>query len=408
MVLATFGAMSISGRLAVVLSDFARTLLSDVPVQQLLDDLVHHAVDLLPIDAAGVTLICPAGHPRRVAGSNEAALAYEQLQTDLDEGPCQAAFFSEDPILVPDLSVETRFPRFAARAQQVGLGSAFAFPLRSADRRVGALDLYCVSSGELSEADLAVAQTLADVVTAHLLNAEGRTARSDFVASVSHELRTPMTSIAGYVELLKDTSAGTLTAQQQSFIEAIDRNSRRAMDLASDLLYVAALDHAAERPQETFDLVEVVRCAQDALEPVIAGRSLHVDFRTPVAPVLVRGVAADLERAVVNLVGNAIKFTDDDGGWVRCVLEAVPATSDRPARARVVVSDNGLGIPRAEQARLFDRFFRSSTAQHHQIQGTGLGLSIVESIVRQHGGEIVVRSVHHEGSVFTMNLPTTP
>ncbi len=398
--------MSSSHRLSVVLSDFARTLLTDVPVQSLLDDLVRHAVDLLPIDAAGVTLIAPADRPRRVAGSNEAALGYEQMQTDLNEGPCRAAFFSEDPILAPDLSRETRFPRFAERAQEAGLRAAFAFPLRSSDRRVGALDLYRESCGGLSQEDHGVAQTLADVATAYLLNAEGRTARSDFVASVSHDLRTPMTSITGYVELLKDTSAGTLTAQQQVFLDAIERNSRRATNLASDLLFVAALDHGAERPQETVDLVEVVQSARVALGPVIAERALAVDLQVPAVPVLVRGVAEDLERVVVNLIGNAVKFTDKDDGWVRCVLDTLPATAERPARARVEVSDNGMGIPQAEQAHLFNRFFRSSTAHQQQVQGTGLGLHIVESIVRQHGGEIFLDSEHLTGSTFTVALPT--
>ncbi len=404
--------MSPHNRLAAVLSEFARTLLTDVPAQGLLQDLVCHAVDLLPIDAAGVTLISPTDRPRLVAGSDESAVDYEQLQTDLNEGPCRAAFFSEDPILAPDLSLETRFPRFAERAQTAGLRAAFAFPLRSAGRRVGALDLYRSSSGGLSEQDQGIAQTLADVATVYLLNAEARTAHSDFVASISHELRTPMASITGYVELLSDASAGSLTQQQHVFVDAIDRNSRRATNLASDLLYVAALDSGAERHREKVDLVKVAQGARDALEPVIAERSLAVDFDIPTEPLHVHGVAADLERVLVNLVGNAVKFTEDNG-WVRCVLHTLPATPERAARAQVEVSDNGMGIPLAEQANLFNRFFRSTAAQQHQIQGTGLGLNIVESIVRQHDGEISVRSEHLIGSTFTVDLPvensiTTP
>lgn len=396
--------MSPHSQLAAVLSEFARTLLTDVPVQGLLQDLVRHAVDLLPVDAAGVTLISPSDRPRLVAGSDESAIAFEQLQTDLNEGPCRAAFFGEDPILTPDLSQETRFPRFVERAQAAGLRAAFAFPLRSAGRRVGALDLYRSSSGRLSEQDQAVAQTLADVATVYLLNAEARTAHSVFVANISHELRTPMTSITGYVELLADASAGPLRPQQDVFVDAIHRNSRRATNLANDLLHVASLDAVAERHHEVVDLVAVARSARDALEPVIAERSLDVHFDVPTEPLQVYGVAADLERVLVNLIGNAVKFTHEDG-WVRCVLHTLPATPERAARARVEVSDNGLGIPRAEQANLFNRFFRSTAAQQHQIQGAGLGLNIVESIVRQHDGEVSVRSEHLEGSTFTVDLP---
>lgn len=396
--------MSSSTRLAAVLSDFARTLLLDVPVQRLLDDLVLRTVDLLPIDAAGVTLIAPDKGPRQVAGSSEAALVYEQLQTDLDEGPCRAVFSSESPVLAPDLKVETRWPRYAEHAGARGLRAVFAFPMRSADRRLGALDLYCHSSRDLSAEDQATAQTLADVATAYLLNAESRTALSDFVASVSHELRTPITSLNGYIELLQDPSTGPLTSQQRSFVEAIERNSQRATRLADNLLHVAALDSGAERPRETVNLVEVIRCARDALEPTIVARSLAVDFHTPTVPVWVHGIAEDLERVVVNLVGNAMKFTDD-GGWVRLVVDTKPADAHNSARVRVEVSDNGMGIPHDELPHLFTRFFRSHEAKRQQVQGTGLGLNIVESIVRQHGGEITVRSAPAQGSTFIVDLP---
>ena len=101
---------------------------------------------------------------------------------------------------------------------------------------------------------------------------------------------------------------------------------------------------------------------------------------------------------MTNLVGNALKFTAE-GGWVRCTLTTFAGT------ARIEIADNGLGIPKQEQRDLFTRFFRSSTAQAHAIQGTGLGLTIVDSIVRNHGGDISVVSEHLEGSAFTVNLP---
>jgi signal transduction histidine kinase len=113
---------------------------------------------------------------------------------------------------------------------------------------------------------------------------------------------------------------------------------------------------------------------------------------------MVHGNPSDLEAMAVNLVSNAVKFTKD-GGWVNCELRQIAGS------ARVEVSDNGLGIPRAEQRDLFTRFFRSTTAQEHAIQGTGLGLTIVDSIVQAHGGDISVESDHLEGSTFTVNLP---
>lgn len=385
--------------LAVVLSEFARTLVTDFPIQGILDHLVRRIVDILPIDAAGVSLISPTTHPHLIAGSDESAIRYEHLQTTLGEGPCLAAYDTDGPISIPNLAEDDRFPRFVKSALAEGLVAVFTFPLRNDDRCLGALDLYRTTPGALDAQDMATAQTLADVATAYLLNAEARMAKSEFVATVSHELRTPMTSIAGFVELLQDGDEGPLTTGQEGFVDAISRNSERLTALADDLLTVSGLECAGSHHQRlTVDLCTVLVAAQGALEPAIAARRLEVTFEIPSGSVLVRGDAAELEAMVVNLMSNALKFTKD-GGWVNCELREVAGT------ARIEVSDNGLGIPRAEQRDLFTRFFRSTTAQEHAIQGTGLGLTIVDSIVQSHGGDIAVESDHLEGSTFTVTFP---
>ena len=161
-------------RLVAVLSEFAHTLLTDFPIQGILDHLVDRIVGVLPVSAAGVTLITPGAAPRYVAASDAAALRYEQLQTDLREGPCALAYASGDPVSVPDLTVDERFPAFAAAARDAGLAAVFTFPLRHDAGRLGALDLYRETPGPLDDADVAAAQTLADVTAAYLLNAETR------------------------------------------------------------------------------------------------------------------------------------------------------------------------------------------------------------------------------------------
>ncbi len=385
--------------LSVVLSEFAHTLVTDFPIQGILDHLVRRIVDILPIGAAGVSLISPTTHPHLVAGSDESAVRYEHLQTELGEGPCLAAYETDGAIAIPDLTDDDRFPRFAKAALGEGLVAVFTFPLRNDDRCLGALDLYRTTPGVLEADDMETAQTLADVATAYLLNSEARLAKSEFVATVSHELRTPMTSIAGFVELLQDDEEGRLSHDQETFVDAISRNSSRLNALANDLLTVSALEGTAGQHQHvSVDLGAVVAAAHGTLAPAIAARQLDVTFQTPAGPVLVSGDATSLEALVTNLVGNALKFTDD-GGWVRCTLSTDAGT------ARLEVADNGLGIPEPEQRDLFTRFFRSSTAQEHAIQGTGLGLTIVDSIVRSHGGDISVVSEHLRGSAFTVTLP---
>ncbi|MEA2826030.1 MAG: hypothetical protein QOG43_469 [Actinomycetota bacterium] len=161
-------------RLSDVLSEFARTMVTDFPIQSILDQLVKRIVEILPITAAGVTLISPGADPRYVAASNDAALIYERLQTELGEGPCLAAYQMGVAVTVPDLRIDLRFPTFGPRALAAGLVAVFTFPLRKGNDQLGALDLYRDTAGPLDDDAMAAAQTLADVAAAYLLNAQAR------------------------------------------------------------------------------------------------------------------------------------------------------------------------------------------------------------------------------------------
>jgi len=160
--------------LSSVLSEFARTMLTDFPIQRILDHLVERIVDVMPITGAGVTLISPGMTPQYLAASNEDALRFERLQTELGEGPCWTAFESGEPVAVPDLAVDDRYPRFGPAALAAGMAAVFTFPLSHGDGRLGALDLYRDVPGALSAQDTEAAQTLADVAAAYLLNAQAR------------------------------------------------------------------------------------------------------------------------------------------------------------------------------------------------------------------------------------------
>ena len=224
-------------------------------------------------------------------------------------------------------------------------------------------------------------------------------AKNEFVSTVSHELRTPTTSIVGYVEMLRDGSAGDPTPEQVPMLEAIARNGERLIAVAGDLLTLAGLESESgvEWERAPVDLAAIVAHGEEAVRSLLANRALEVEFSVT-DPVTVIGDAGHLDRVLMNLLSNAIKFTPD-GGRVACRLE-------RCGRyAALEVSDTGIGIPAEEQGELFTKFFRSSTAQEKAIQGTGLGLSIISSIVAAHGGDIEVRSASGEGSSFTVTLP---
>lgn len=227
-------------------------------------------------------------------------------------------------------------------------------------------------------------------------------AKDDFVSTVSHELRTPLTSIVGSTELLTDGLAGELTPQQRQMILVIDRNAERLLALANDLLLLAAHGTATAAAQLVpLDLRSVVVSSYATVMPLLAQRRLDVRQEMPDEPVTVHGDSHYLERAVTNLLTNAIKFTPD-GGSIRIRI----GSSEDGTTCYLSVSDTGIGIPADELENVFIRFFRSSNVQPDAIQGTGLGLAIVRSIVESHHGHIDVQSETGSGSTFTITLPT--
>jgi signal transduction histidine kinase len=169
--------------------------------------------------------------------------------------------------------------------------------------------------------------------------------------------------------------------------------------LCDDLLTLSGLDSGATRWERgAVDLASILPGAEDSVRALLGSRGLTLETVAPDERVPVLGDAVQLERALTNLLSNAIKFTES-GGRITVTVAAVDG------EACLSVSDTGIGIPLEEQERLFQRFFRSSTAQERAIQGTGLGLSIVNAIVSAHGGRIDVRSAHLEGTTFVIRLP---
>ncbi|MDN4162895.1 PAS domain S-box protein [Nocardioides abyssi] len=224
-------------------------------------------------------------------------------------------------------------------------------------------------------------------------------AKNEFVSTVSHELRTPVTSIVGYTEMLQDGSLVDPVPDQLPLLDSIARNGQRLIALCNDLLALSGLDAGTTQWQrERVDLGGVLPAVEEAVRPLLGGRRLDVRWEAPPGPVLVTGDRAQLERVLLNLVGNAVKFTED-GGTVTCRLRR------EGTDALLEVVDTGIGIPREEQDGLFQKFFRSTTAQKRAIQGTGLGLSIVAAIVAAHGGRVGVESEHLAGTTFTVCLP---
>lgn len=230
------------------------------------------------------------------------------------------------------------------------------------------------------------------------------------VSVVSHELRTPITSIVGYTEALQEGAFGELTSSQATAVRRVERNSSRLRQLVDDLLMLSQSESGSTLlVHEDVDLNDVVRSARDMVQLQADGRRLETRLDLHARPVVVRGDRRLLERAVLNLWSNAVKFTPD-GGTI-----TVSTVSPGPDRAsvdpcdlhgRVVVADTGIGIPDDEQPQVFSRFYRTAAAGDLAIQGSGLGLSVVETIVAQHDGTIDLRSAPGSGTVVTVSIPT--
>jgi len=221
--------------------------------------------------------------------------------------------------------------------------------------------------------------------------------KDEFVSLVSHELRTPLTSIRGYLELLLE-DGGNLSPEQERFLGVVDRNSERLLHLVGDLLFLAQVDAGKltiEREDVEFE--QVVQDSVETLRPIAEAR--RIELVTSITPVRrLVGDRARLAQVLDNLLSNALKFTPEGGR----VSVALRADGDR---AIVEVEDNGVGIPRGEQNRLFERFFRSSRATENAIPGTGLGLAITKAIAERHEGRISVESEEDVGTSVRLELP---
>lgn len=223
--------------------------------------------------------------------------------------------------------------------------------------------------------------------------------RKDFVANVSHELKTPITSIKGSVETLQDGAIEN-PGDASRFLAIIGKHAERMNAIVNDLLILSRLDQEDEssfieqEPIHVCDILSsaVMDCEVKASEKQIG---IEIDCDDSIKLNVNRRL---LEQAVVNLIDNAIKYSDPGR---RVYLSAVVEEGE----ARIIVRDNGMGIPKENQSRIFERFYRVDKARSRKLGGTGLGLAIVKHIAKVHGGQATVESAPGKGSSFTIHLP---
>jgi signal transduction histidine kinase len=328
-----------------------------------------------------------------------------------DELRRQATVFVVSDFLHPEVQAQDRAERFY---RATGAKSLLMVPVGIGEQGLGVLSIMTVDTPRrwrryeiqaVQQCAGYVAQSIVDLRLREMretqvdqLTALDRQ-KTDFMATISHELRTPLTSINGYLELLQDGDYGALTPGQSDALDIVGRNAHRLRGLIEDLLVLNKIEATGlQSSTEDVDVDALLAGVADLLRPVAdaAGVSLVVDPVDPDLSILVdRG---QLERSLINLGSNAVKFTPAGG-------RATIAATQVEDQVVITVTDTGIGIPEKDLPALFDRFFRASNATAAAIPGTGLGLAIVRAIVEGHGGELQVDSVEDQGTVMTVVLP---
>ena len=317
------------------------------------------------------------------------------------------------PVEVVDILEDQQFkPGLREILTRLGYRSFLSIPLLLEQRILGALTVSRREPGSFPPETVNLLQTFATqsalaIQNARLfreIEAKGRELevasrhKSQFLANMSHELRTPLNAVLGYTELLIDGIYGELSPKAGDVMTRIDRSGKHLLGLINDVLDLSKIEAGQlELALADYALAEVVHAVVTQVESLAAEKGLSL--QAAVAPDLPagRGDERRLAQVLLNLVGNAIKFTE--AGSVRIA-------ADRDGDAFVVsVADTGPGIAEADRQRIFEEFQQADSSSTRKKGGTGLGLSIARRIVELHGGRIWVESTVGRGSTFSFRVP---
>jgi PAS domain S-box-containing protein len=223
--------------------------------------------------------------------------------------------------------------------------------------------------------------------------------KADFLNAASHELRTPLTSIKGYAEFLEDGVGGPLTDDQREHVRQIQAGTQRLGRIVDDMLDFARLEAGVFQLQPLrMDLARVVTAEVASLRPLALEKQVTLELCEPARALVATADPTRVGQVLLNLVGNAIKFTPA-GGHVAVEM------GSRDGHVRVEVRDNGIGIPPECHERVFEKFYQVNPSSTREHGGAGLGLAISKALVEAHGGQIGLDSTPGQGSTFWFTLP---
>ena len=337
--------------------------------------------------------------------------ALTQRHIDLDDPNIAEVFAQREPLPVADLKEEaaSELNKIALRA---GYRARMVTPLLRGEDIVGMLVVRRSTPGEFAKNTIDIIKTFAAQSALAILNARlfheiedksrqlevASQHKSQFLANMSHELRTPLNAILGYTELMADGAYGEASEKMVGILQRLEANGKHLLGLINDVLDLSKIE-AGQLVLELSDycVQDVAQTVRSTLEPLAADKKLA--FKLELAPDLPpgHGDGRRLTQVLINLVGNAIKFTDT--GEVAIKADA------KNGAFYVSVHDTGPGISAADQTKLFQEFQQADNAITKKKGGTGLGLAISKRIIEMHGGRIWVDSIVGQGSTFFFTLP---
>ena len=332
----------------------------------------------------------------------------------LGEGAVGRAAATRTPVQAPDILDEREYglARLRPILARLGYRSLLAVPLFREERIIGGLVVLRREPGEFSTEVVKLLQTFATQSVLAIENArlfreieeKGRqleTAskhKSQFLANMSHELRTPLNAILGYTELILDNIYGDVSAKVRDVLIRLEKSGRHLLGLINDVLDLSKIEAGQlTLALADYSMREIVQTVFTAIESLAGEKHLALKVTLPPDLPLGHGDERRITQVLLNLVGNAIKFTEV--GEVRVGVSAADGAF------RVAVSDTGPGIAPVDQAKIFEEFQQVDSSSTRKKGGTGLGLSIARRIIEMHGGRIWVESGLGKGSTFCFTLP---
>ena len=354
-------------------------------------------------------------HPQVVYRMEEELInALQAKPIRLGEAAIGRASVSRAPFQVPDIRNDRDYGATHLRSILVRLGyrSLLALPLLREERIIGGLVVWRREPGEFSPEAVNLLQTFTTQSVLSIENARlfreveqkrieleiAGKHKSQFLANMSHELRTPLNAILGYTELILDNIYGEVSDKVREVLSRLEASGRHLLALINDVLDLSKIEAGQlTLSLNEYSMQEVVQTVFTGVEALAAEKGLAL--KTAVVPDLPTGYGDErrLNQVLLNLVGNAIKFTETGGVDIE-----VKALDDD---FLVVVSDTGPGIPPPDRAKIFEEFHQVDNASTRKKGGTGLGLSISKRIVEMHGGRIWADSTPGKGSSFSFTVP---